>query len=541
MGTTNELTPEFKKAEQEIDNYYKSNSLIALPFATAAWSLMAFAENEIFRQVTLQITPQDLSNIGDNFINELKEPMYWLYRDCVPEGQIPSGFDTCNYNTSSNLLNLGQKYRWFEVAFTCHIQNVHELEIKGQIIQPAGDFFKTIEDGLEYEAYNHLVASEKSREVSTIVNNETIPIDSLQCVLKVDGDRFNCKLNHKMITDFVRYSEPFLEMMFLLPSSWEFSRYSLGEFRKVFEAILAMAVIRWNARIIAVEKGCQNMGYLDSIYLLHPNELLRRVVKYSLLPDETVLSIIEDLTYGSGGMKRPDPALQPLIRLNSQCYAIMPHLWLFSAAERNLSVLLNKIPDEKKAYSKLVNKKENLMRERIKSDLSNKDFKYISGKVKNLPDIDLAIVNHTEKACLLIELKWFIDPAEASEIIHRSKEIKKGISQVLKLTDAFENIYKPLLEKLNIDSNYTLEGVVVSENWIGNAEDQSPEVPVIRASHLIEKLKATDNLRSTIEWLKTRKYLPNNGEHFRIIRKTYTVGKWYLKWYRIESLKAFYP
>ena len=31
----------------------------------------------------------------------------------------------------------------------------------------------------------------------------------------------------------------------------------------------------------------------------------------------------------NGGIKHPDPALQPLIKLNSTCYAIMPHLWLF--------------------------------------------------------------------------------------------------------------------------------------------------------------------------------------------------------------------
>lgn len=281
------------------------------------------------------------------------------------------------------------------------------------------------------------------------------------------------------------------------------------------------------------------MGYLDSIYLPTCSELLKRVARYSRLPDQKVQNIIDDLTYGSRGIKHPDPALQPLIKLNSQYYAVMPHLWICTSAERNLTVLLNRIPSEQKIYSKLVNEKEDLMRKRVTTDLCNNDFRFVWGRVANLPDVDLAIVNDSEKTCLLLELKWFIEPAEAREIIQKSEEIEKGISQVLQLKQAFVNNHKFLFQKLNIDSCYRLEGVVVSENWIGNAEVQSPEIPVIRTDHLIEKLKATDNLQSTIEWLKDRKYLPKEGEHFKIIGRTYTIGKWYLKWYRIKSLKVF--
>ena len=183
------------------------------------------------------------------------------------------------------------------------------------------------------------------------------------------------------------------------------------------------------------------------------------------------------------------------------------------------------------------------MRKGITTDLSDKGFRFVKGKITNLPDIDLAIISDSEKTCLLLELKWFIDPAEALEIINKSKEIKKGVSQVLKLKQAFRYNCQPLLDKLKIDSDYRLEGIVVSANWIGNAEVQSPEVPVIRTDHLIAKLKAADNLQSTIEWLKKRKYLPKEGEHFKIVRRTYTIGKWYLKWYRLKSLSqdAFFP
>ena len=118
-----------------------------------------------------------------------------------------------------------------------------------------------------------------------------------------------------------------------------FSRYSLRDFRRVFEVISAIADIRWIARKVAINQGCVNLGYADSIYVPTCNELLRRVVRYSGVPDEKTQSIFNDLTYGNQGIKHPDPALQPLIKLNSNQYAIMPNLWLSSAAERNLTVL----------------------------------------------------------------------------------------------------------------------------------------------------------------------------------------------------------
>ena len=544
MSTTDRVSLELQEAEKEIDNYYTSNPLLKLPFATAAWHFLAFAEDKMFKQTTLQLTPQEFGNMCDNFINDLKVPMYWLYRDCIPEGKIPSAYDANIHKASLNLLKIGQKYRWFVVAFVCHTQRKIKLEIQGQTIQPVGNFFEATEEGIEYEAYNDLITSQKLQEASSMLNFDSLPIDSIERTLRVKGDRFRYKLDHKIVSGMISCLKPFCDNMFILPRGWKFSRYSLGDFRKVFEAILAMAVIHLNARIIAIKKGCQNMAYLDSIYLPTCSELLRRVVKYSHLPDEMVQSILDDLTYGNRGIKHPDPALQPLIKLNSKDYAIMPNLWICSAAERNLTILLNKLPSEKKIYRTLVSEKEALMRKSIIAELSEKGFSFISEKVTNpLPDIDLAIVSDSEKVCLLLELKWFIDPAEAREIIEKSKEIEKGISQIQKLKQAYTNNHKLLLEKLNIDSSYRLEGIVVSQNWIGNAEVRSPEVPVIRVDHLIAKLKVTNSLRSTMDWLQTRKYLPIEGKHFKIVKRTYTIGKWYLKWYRIKPLTndPFFP
>jgi len=183
------------------------------------------------------------------------------------------------------------------------------------------------------------------------------------------------------------------------------------------------------------------------------------------------------------------------------------------------------------------------MRERLTDTLADEGYRFISGNVPNLPDIDLAIIRDSEKACLLLELKWFIEPAMVGEIIDKSEEIEKGISQSLQLKCAFAENRKPLLEKLEIDANYKLEGIVVSDNWIGHAKVQSPEIPVIQINHLTAKLKAAESLRSAIDWLKNRKYLPKADRHFKVRNSTVTIGRWKLKWYEIEPLikNTFFP
>ena len=532
MSTTNELTPELKKAAEEVTNYYKSNPLFKLPFATAAWSFLAFVEDYMLIR-TMQIDGiQALHVLSSDFLVELEHSMSWIYRTCQPNGQVLFTFDDNHYKASMDLFELGKRYESFVFAYTCANHNWIGLKVEDLTILPTGDLFKNY----EYEVYNILVDAHLTEEASSSINLNNFPIDAIERSVRVQGDRFFYTLNPRIVSDTIAFLKPLFDEIFLLPNEWQFSRYSLGDFRQVFETICSIAHIHWNARKIAAAKGCDNMGYLDSIYLPTCDELLRRVIRYSGVSKAEVQSILDDLTYGNGPISHSELAMCPLIKLNSECYAIVPHVWICSSAERNFTALLNRLKSEKDIYLKLASaEKEERMRQHFTEDLSHKGYRFIWGNVANLPDVDLAIINDSEKTCLLLELKWFIAPTVARERIEKSEEIEKGISQVLKLKQAFEDNYRPLLDKLNIDSSYRFEGVVVSQNWIGYANVQSTEIPVIRANHLIKKLKSTESLQSNIEWLKDREYLPKEGTHFKIVYgDTIAIGNWSLKSPEIE-------
>ena len=544
MSKTNELTPELKKAAEEVKDCYKSNPLMELPFATAAWSFLSFVEDDMLKRCREFSNLRDQHIQNSEFLVELEHSLSWLIGACKPEGQVSFTFDEHNYELANDLFKFSKKYESFVFAYTLSNHNWIELKVSDFTIQPTGDFFKNY----EYEVYNILIDANLFVEASTSVNYERFPINAIENTLRVVSDKFHYKLNPKMVSDTITSLKPLFDEIFMLPSEWQFSRYSLGDFQQVFQAICAIAHIHWIVRIMATARGCEPKGNSDSLYILTFEELVRRIVRYSGVSEEIVKHILDDLTYGKGAISHSELAMRPLIKLNSDYYAIVPHVWVCSSPERNFTALLNRLKFEREIYLTLAStEKEILMRERITKNLSDKadkGIRFVSGNVANLPDVDLAIINDSEKACLLLELKWFIAPTVARERIEKSKEIEKGISQAKQLKQAFTDNYRPFIDKLKIDSSYRVEGVVVSQNWIGYANVQSPEVPVIRSEHLIAKINSTESLLTTMDWLRARHYLPKVGVHFKLVDgDPITISNWTLKLHEIElpKDKNFFP
>lgn len=228
MTTIDKLSPELRKIEKEIDNYYKSNPLLKLPFATAAWHLLATAENDaLMRELASKNDKNNIHNLASEFSVNLEPSLSWLYSDCKRGGEVISFFDDNLYKASRDLLELGSKYASFDFAYRCASLGVIKLELQGSTIQPIGDLLRN----LEYEAYNRLIDSYHAVEPLSFTNFEYFPRDAIRRSLRIEGDRFRYKLNPRMVSDTVKYLEPFFDMMFSLPSEWRFSRYSLGEFR----------------------------------------------------------------------------------------------------------------------------------------------------------------------------------------------------------------------------------------------------------------------------------------------------------------------
>ena len=531
------LSPELRKAEEEIDNYFLLNPLVKLHFANAAWNILAFSEDCMLRPLLNQdrYSRYDIIALVDNLMNFLKYPMFWLFKTCISGGNLKSEYNDKYYEASQNLLDLGRDYGVFWALFTYASNGYITLKIRDNFIESSQELLADS----RYEAYDRLISINDRSYIKQFISNYEDFVKDLKPTVKLEKSTFRYNLNYKIVGQVIEHLNSIYSQSYLLPENWEFSKYSLSEFRKVFDSVTAIAFIHYNARIIAADKGCPALGFNNSIFLSDYNSLIRRVSKYSNVVFDKVNHILTDLTFGFGDSIFSDIALQPLVKLNNSTYAVTPNLWMNNASERNFTVLINRSPEDRKIYLSLVDEKESLMRNKIIEKLSHKKLRMQKCKFSKdyeLPDIDLAIISDSEKAVLLLEIKWFISPAEPREIIEKSEELKKGIDQLSKLKQAFKTSPNIFNETIKIDSDYQIALAVISSSSIGISQIQNPDVPIINADHLIKKINASKSICEVIKWLSNRDYLPEEHKHFEIIFHETQIGKWKTKWYGLKSL-----
>lgn len=530
---SNHVSPELRQIEAQIDNAFKSNYLVNLPFAEAAWYLLATAEDSVFIPLIKgeRASVHEAAIDVDRLLTHILYPLGWLYSSCEAGGKVPFANKQIPYRSALDLLEMAANYKSFVAAFTYATKGLLELShSENQIITS-----KKFQADTKYEAYSRLFKPNEDRASFSF----DMVFDVIADHVKVSGERFSYSFTPKIARSIKEIVQPVYEDAFILPDNWEFSRYSLKDFFDFATTLAALAVGHWSARYIAGAKGCIGLGYCDSIKIFEYSELIARLARYSNLPRKTVIEIVEDLTYGKRGIKNPDPALQPLIPLTNQKYALAPWIWMSSAVERNFAVLINRLPSEKAIYSRLVDEKETRMRQQVIEALQMDNYRYEYGRIPqddSLPDIDLAIISDSEKVALILELKWFIDPADINEVITRTEDLKKGVSQIKLLQSTADKEFEPLFDKLAIDTSYTLGFAVVSANWIGFENVQDINVPIINQRHLVSKIQHEKSLSPVIYWLNKRDYLPTEGVEYEIVQEDAELANWTLNWYGIKPL-----
>jgi hypothetical protein len=533
------VAPELRAVEEEVDSAFRHNALIALPFATAAWSFLAFCEDRVMLPLARAMREGEETdtfadfNSADEMINHAKWPLRWLKQSCPAGGKVPRRFDDSHYEWAANFSELSSNYLWFESAFTYASLGRITLRLDGTDIVPCG----TLRDDTRYEAYDRI------RDVSDLITDAeaSIPGDtsSPDVAVRVTDQWFDYKMSPRIVERTIARTSRFVRKRFLLPAEWSLTEYTVGDYLKVLEVLWAISMIHLNARLRAMTQGCRGLGYARALVVMRDDELIQRVVRYSGVAGPAVRTILADLTFGARGIRAPDPAIQPILRFTAEEVGWSPSIVANSALERNMIVLMNRIPEARSAYSRINQEKEGLLRESITSGLSPLRWRCWNGDVIGWPerlDIDLALISDDSRECLLLELKNFIAPAEPREIEERSEEIARGVQQI-RLRRELASVYpEPLRKAMHIDGAYSITWAVVSANSIGGAWVQDESIPVVRASHLVEQALALKDMTALARWLSSRDYLPREGIDYRSADIDITVGRWTLKWFGMEKL-----
>jgi len=528
MQTANNID----EIEVAIDNAFAENPISQLPYSQAVWTLLAGAEEIHFRDSVIHpVTEVEMGIVVDGLINALTYPIRIVYKNCLrSSNSISYDLNDENYENCMNWLNNASDYLNFCSVFPLYRRKQLDIDVKGNqlIVRP-----KAVQN-FAYEAYDRFTG--KRDEHDAIVADPNALVSTLIGKIHRQGQSFTVKFTRRLVEGVLRVFGPHYESRFMLPGQWNFVHFSITQFKSTMVCLQSLASSWMVARQLFASDGVPGIGYSSSVWVIKKTELesiISRAVKVEVI---TVRLVLNYLTFGACGVRNPDIAIQPIVDLENGSYAISPLLLMHTNVERNLCVLLNQIPSEKRNYLSLVQEKEIELHGRIVDSLKGTRFDYCSGKV-DATDIDIAIIDRKAKVCLCVELKWFIEPAEIREVEERSEEIAKGIRQTLKITELFESQDKKLFSVLKIDESYNFQAIVGSENFIGRDYIQDENVPVLKVWHLISHL-ANGDLKKTVDWLRNREYLPKEDQDFEVRKMPISVGKWRAEWYGLRPVES---
>jgi hypothetical protein len=520
-----------KAIEREIDESFEASDLVDVGYEQAVWTLLSMNEDAFLKNINS--LPAEIMHVFvDNRINELTYPLRACLKQCkLLKSGVRREMINDDYRLAWKWLGSAGDYSQFCSMFPLWHRGRIKLAVSGNRLLVDSSF----NNDKAYEAYNRLIKKEGRPDAAVEPTDDLLSL--LIANVTVGGTWFRVNFNPALVSGLVSALQPSMANRHTLPDNWQFNMFTLEQYRKVLLTIQGMLYGWYLARDFVAQQGMVGLGYPSSVWMLPVHELAARLKQFTGIPRSVITSILDLITFGSNDIREPDIATQPLVDLRNGFYALSPFVFLNINVERNLCALLNQIPKEREKYLTLVDEKETAVVEEMKEFLAPINLEFKSGAVRGT-DIDLAIIDRTNKVCLCLELKWFIEPAEIREVEDRTKELMRGIVQAKKISALFEAGDDRLLHSvLKIDADYTFLSAVGSVNWIGFGDVQEPEVPIIKVWHLLSFLKDTGSLMDALAWLKNREYLLRAGSDYTVEPREISCGKWSATWYGIKPLE----
>ncbi|MET4491643.1 hypothetical protein [Bradyrhizobium sp. LA7.1] len=514
--------------EKEIDETFAASKLVEVGYAQAVWTLLSMNEDAYLKAITT-LSDTEMHIFADVRLNALTYPLRVCLNRCkVTSEPIRSELINEDYQVAWEWLKAAEDYSQFCSMFPLWHRERLEISVTADRLTVANP----PNTNKQYEAYNRLIRKEARSNPVVGSPNETL-LQDIRSRTTIGKDWFRINFNPQLVGRLISFLSTTMSDRQTLPDNWQFSSFSLDEYRKIFLAIQSMLYAWLLVRIELASNGLPGLGYRSSVWVVDKQELIARLRRYTSINESTVGKVLDLLTFGSNQVKSPDIAIQPLIDMKNGFYALSPFVWLNTNMERNLCVLLNQIPDQRKKYSLLSNEKEAATRKEITDLLSPCGYDLRYGQVQGT-NIDLAVIDRANKVCLCLELKWFIEPAEIRETEDRTEELAKGISQCKILNRLFEQNDVQMQTVLGISPDYLFFSAVASVNWIGLSEVQALDVPIIKVMHLLDKIREARSLFGAVQWLKGRQYLPEEVRDYTVEPWEISCGRWSATWYGIK-------
>lgn len=539
-----ELEKKAREIEAILDTYHKSLDIFKHPRnEIILHTLRGFEDMSRFgAAATLSLGTTTLNISINRNLDCLDTAIKWIY-ECTEEQNKFTDYKLNGdlYILAGKMLMQAGKYRDVVDSFTLWSRGRQLLEIneENKILM-----FKFPKKGTNVEASDFIFMDEGKNsflETSNALKNQQQMANAMKRLpskVKVENGQVTYEIDPDIWKGFEAISLMQIDNMSELPEDWEFRKFSLREFKCIWNVLLTKSLIHSAACFIS---GAEGAG-LESILMVSDiNELSAEVATLSELPEDKVRSILDFITYNPN-KKTIDIVWQPLISLDKDVRVISPHLIITSSAERNLITLINQI--DQPSYSRISSTKEGYMASGLKERFCsiNSNVLISTGRPlpDPLPDMDFVLYDPKTKFLFVSELKWLISTDSIKEVCARDIDLAKGISQA-ELISAYvkENISDVLMRAFG---NNAMEVekffvCVTSKNNMGTSE-LSMTIPIVNERKLIELFESSGGDISTVaEVISNKSYLPKEGVDYKIVTAKTQYAGYQLRYQAIQPIE----
>lgn len=219
---------EISEVERQIDAAFADNKLKAVPWAQSAWTLLAMAEDHHFLKIAT-LSPPEAAIYVDGLMNSLTHPLRVLHREAPKDPRsLERRFVDKHYSWAKDWLEGAEDYNHFCSIFPLFHARQIELKVDGYNIESTD--WSSLD--LSYETYDRFVAkrdpnTERKLDVNAIVAR-------LKPSLRSSGGLYSVAFTRQLVADLMRLIGPAFEGRHVLPANWQFSGFSLAQYRSVF-------------------------------------------------------------------------------------------------------------------------------------------------------------------------------------------------------------------------------------------------------------------------------------------------------------------
>lgn len=284
--------------------------------------------------------------------------VYWIYTECSKQGKFTNTRKS-DIEATLSAIELAAKF-----------SSIHDAIVATQIGRA---YFcidkrnKTIifeyfdnDKGMQF-AYKFFEAVEReAQHLSKLIREpsrkDQMPraIAQLTDSVKITKDKELRYSTNQFIRDsFKEYLETSLNLQRIIPDSWSIGAYTIGNYRSVWTQLCVLSLIHKLCFIDSQAKfGNYDSGCNSALFHINKISLLNYLIRNTTLDRAIVSEIIKDLIYNIS-IPHIDIIQQPLIEIVHNEIAFSPSMILGSLADRNLQVLLSKLPYRQSEYDRL--------------------------------------------------------------------------------------------------------------------------------------------------------------------------------------------